>query len=105
MRQGVDDKAAALREWAEEHGIPLSRIAYLGNDVNDLSCLELVGWPIAVPEAHPLVLAAARVILARSGGAGAVRDLSDRVLRARDRENPSVDATAGAQQPETKGQP
>lgn len=85
VRHGVDDKAAALREWASEHGIPLTRIAYLGNDVNDLSCLEIVGWPIAVPEAHPLVLAAARVILARSGGSGAVRDLSDRVLRGRER--------------------
>ena len=78
----VDDKAAALREWAGEHGIPLSRIAYLGNDVNDLSCLELVGWPVAVPDAHPLVLAAARRHPPRSGGAGAVRDLADRVLRA-----------------------
>lgn len=84
VRQAVDDKAAALREWADEHGIALSRIAYLGNDVNDLSCLDIVGWPIAVPEAHPLVLAAARVILARSGGSGAVRDLADRVLRARE---------------------
>ena len=45
VRQAVDDKAAALREWAGEHGIALSRIAYLGNDVNDLSCLEIVGWP------------------------------------------------------------
>jgi N-acylneuraminate cytidylyltransferase len=85
VRHGVDDKAAALREWASEHGIPLTRIAYLGNDVNDLPCLDIVGWPVAVPEAHPLVLAAARVILARSGGSGAVRDLSDRVLRARER--------------------
>lgn len=82
--QAQDDKAAALRRWAEERGIPLSRVAYLGNDVNDLPALEIVGWPVAVPEAHPLVLAAARVVLDRSGGGGAVRDLADRVLRARD---------------------
>ncbi|WP_243075188.1 acylneuraminate cytidylyltransferase [Microbacterium sp. SS28] len=81
--QGVDDKAAALAAWAEAAGIPLSRIAYLGNDVNDLACLELVGWPVAVPEAHPLVLAAARVVVERPGGAGAVRALADRVLAAR----------------------
>jgi len=82
VRQGLDDKAAALREWASSRRIPLSRIAYLGNDVNDLSCLELVGWPVAVPDAHPLVLAAARTVVSRTGGAGAVRDLADRVLRA-----------------------
>lgn len=83
VRQAAVDKAAVLREWAREQGIPLSRIAYLGNDVNDLGCLELVGWPIAVPDAHPLVLSTARVVLDRSGGAGAVRDLAERVLSGR----------------------
>jgi N-acylneuraminate cytidylyltransferase len=63
--------------------VRLSRIAYLGNDVNDLRCLDLVGWPIAVPDAHPLVLSAARAVLDRPGGAGAVRDLADRVLAGR----------------------
>ncbi|QBR75442.1 acylneuraminate cytidylyltransferase [Microbacterium sediminis] len=82
--QSQDDKAAALRRWADEQGIPLARIAYLGNDVNDLPALDLVGWPVAVPEAHPLVLAAARVVLDKPGGRGAVRDLAERVLRARD---------------------
>ncbi|WP_137845623.1 acylneuraminate cytidylyltransferase [Microbacterium sp. 2FI] len=83
VRHGIADKAAALRDWADGLGIPLSRIAYLGNDVNDLSCLELVGWPVAVPGAHHGVLAAARVVLDRPGGAGAVRDLADRVLAGR----------------------
>lgn len=86
--QAADDKATALREWAAAHGISPSRIAYLGNDVNDLPCLELVGWPVAVPDAHPLVLSAARVVLDRSGGAGAVRDLADRVLAGRDAASP-----------------
>jgi N-acylneuraminate cytidylyltransferase len=104
VRQAVDDKAAALRGWADEKGIPLSRIAYLGNDVNDLSCLEIVGWPVAVPEAHPLVLAASRVILSRSGGAGAVRDLADRVLRARERTTSSPASAGAASRTEPKGQ-
>ena len=83
VRQGVDDKAAALVEWASAAGVPLARVAYVGNDVNDLGCLELVGWPVAVPDAHPSVRAAARVTLTRTGGHGAVRELADRVLLAR----------------------
>jgi len=83
VEQGSADKAATLAAWASGRGIPLDRIAYLGNDVNDLGCLELVGWPIAVPEAHPEVLAAARIVLASPGGSGAVRELADAVLRAR----------------------
>lgn len=83
VRQAAADKASELRDWAAAHGIPLARIAYLGNDVNDLGCLDIVGWPIAVPDAHPRVLSAARVVLDRSGGDGAVRDLAERVLTAR----------------------
>ncbi|WP_106813739.1 acylneuraminate cytidylyltransferase [Microbacterium timonense] len=91
VRQAAVEKAAVLREWAEGRGIPLSRIAFLGNDVNDLPCLELVGWPIAVPDAHPRVLSAARVVLDRPGGDGAVRDLAERVLAAHTaREHPDV---------------
>jgi len=84
VRQAASDKAAVLREWAAERGIALSRIAYLGNDVNDLACLDLVGWPVAVPDAHPRVLSAARTVLDRPGGDGAVRDLAERVLAGRD---------------------
>jgi N-acylneuraminate cytidylyltransferase len=79
---GIDDKESALRGWAEEVGIPLADIAYLGNDVNDLPALRIVGWPVAVADAHPLVLEAARVVLTRAGGHGAVRELIERVLPA-----------------------
>ena len=83
VAQGSADKAAALTAWAAGRGIPLDRIAYLGNDVNDLGCLDLVGWPVAVPEAHPRVLAAARIVLAAPGGDGAVRELAEAVLQSR----------------------
>ena len=83
---GVEDKGAALAEWAASTGIALERIAYVGNDINDLACLEMVGWPIAVPGSHESVLSVARVVLTHRGGAGAVRELAERVLRARTRE-------------------
>lgn len=75
--QGVDDKAARLAALLEERGINRERTAYVGNDVNDLGCLALVGWPIAVADAHPEVLGVARVVLQRRGGHGAVRELCD----------------------------
>ncbi|MEW9529341.1 N-acetylneuraminate synthase family protein [Microbispora sp. NPDC049125] len=81
--QGLGAKDAALRDWLAAEGIDPERVAYVGNDVNDLSCMALVGWPVAVPDAHPRVRAAARVVLSAPGGAGAVRELSDRVLAAR----------------------
>lgn len=77
---GCDDKPTALRAWAAERGLALSDIAYLGNDVNDIGCLRLVGWPIAVADAHPAALHAAHIVLRRRGGDGVVRELADRVL-------------------------
>ncbi|MFC4138196.1 MULTISPECIES: acylneuraminate cytidylyltransferase [unclassified Microbacterium] len=80
---GVDDKASALAAWAAECGIRLEDIAYVGNDVNDLGPLGIVGWPVAVANAHPQVKAVARVILTRRGGEGAVREVAERMLAAR----------------------
>ncbi|WP_240424024.1 acylneuraminate cytidylyltransferase [Microbacterium halotolerans] len=100
--QAQDDKASALRTWADARGIPLKRVAYLGNDVNDLPVLEIVGWPVAVSDAHPLVLAAARLVLERAGGSGAVRELADRVLRSR---GAARNPFAAAQQPAQKETP
>jgi YrbI family 3-deoxy-D-manno-octulosonate 8-phosphate phosphatase len=83
--QGLTDKAAALADWAARTGVALDRVAYLGNDVNDLGCFDLVGWPVAVPDAHPRVLASARIVLTRPGGDGAVRELAERVLQSIER--------------------
>ncbi|NNC11822.1 acylneuraminate cytidylyltransferase [Planctomonas sp. JC2975] len=78
--QGVDDKAAALDDWAADAGIRLDRVAYLGNDVNDLGALRAVGWPFAVGDAHPRAIAASRRVLSSPGGAGAVRELAELIL-------------------------
>jgi N-acylneuraminate cytidylyltransferase len=83
VQQSVADKASALRDWAASVDIPLSRIAYLGNDVNDLGCLDIVGWPVVVADAHPDVMPSARVVLGRDGGDGAVRELTDLILSER----------------------
>lgn len=77
---GVEDKAAALASWAEKQGVALDDVVYLGNDVNDLPAMRIVGWPAAVADAHPEVLAAARIVLNRPGGHGAVRELVELVL-------------------------
>ncbi|PWC04972.1 acylneuraminate cytidylyltransferase [Agromyces badenianii] len=82
--QGVGEKGAVLRDWAEARSIRLDRIAYLGNDRGDLPALELVGWPVAVPDAAPEALAAARHVLTQPGGHGAVRELADLILAARE---------------------
>nr|WP_236685753.1 acylneuraminate cytidylyltransferase [Demequina oxidasica] len=84
---GVDEKVNVLRQWCEQRQIPLSSVIYVGNDVNDVSCLEVVGWPVVVPDAHPLAQRAARITLTRNGGRGALRELAEMILAGRSPQN------------------
>ncbi|MBB6552448.1 N-acetylneuraminate synthase family protein [Nonomuraea rubra] len=87
--QGLADKRTVLRDWLRIEGLDPARVAYVGNDVNDLGPMAEVGWPVATPEAHPRVRAAARVVLTTAGGSGAVRELCDRVVAARPEPEPA----------------
>lgn len=87
--QASDDKAAALSEWIAGRQLDPARIAFVGNDMNDLPGLSLVGWPIAVADARPEIRRVARVVLAHRGGEGAVREVADRVLLAHGGGRPS----------------
>ncbi|MEU9999397.1 acylneuraminate cytidylyltransferase [Streptomyces sp. NPDC048370] len=73
---GIDRKDLALKQWCEDQGIDPQRVLYAGNDVNDLPCFHLVGWPVAVASAHDSVRAAARAVTLTPGGSGAVREIA-----------------------------
>jgi 3-deoxy-D-manno-octulosonate 8-phosphate phosphatase (KDO 8-P phosphatase) len=84
--QGLADKAAALRRLGVEQAVDLQDIAYIGNDVNDLGCLVIVGLPVVVGDAHPDTHPVAAHVTMLPGGRGAVRELCDLILAARDAE-------------------
>ncbi|MEE1804085.1 N-acylneuraminate cytidylyltransferase [Streptomyces sp. JV176] len=77
---GIDRKDLALKQWCDEHGIAPERVLYVGNDVNDLPCFGLAGWPVAVASAHDEVRAAARAVTTTPGGEGAVREIATWLL-------------------------
>ncbi len=80
---GIDirSKGEALKQLLAERGIDPSQVVYIGNDLNDLPCFEIVGWAVAVADAYPEVLRAADYVLSRRGGQGAVREVCELVLR------------------------
>jgi 3-deoxy-D-manno-octulosonate 8-phosphate phosphatase (KDO 8-P phosphatase) len=83
LQQGVDNKAQALRDLVAELGIPAAAAACVVDDTPDLPVMALVALPIAVADAHPDVIAAARHVTRAAGGAGAVREVCDLLLDAR----------------------
>ena len=75
--QDCQDKRAVLENIAREKNITLSEVAFVGNDVNDLPCLECVALPIVVQDAHQDVVSTAHYQTKNPGGYGAVREVCD----------------------------
>lgn len=77
------DKPAALRQLTEETEIEPAATAFVGDDTPDLAVMSLVGFPIAVANAHRTVREKAAWTTSAPGGAGAVREVCDLILDAR----------------------
>ena len=75
--QGCENKLEAMKEIASEYGLELSQIAFVGNDINDLECLQSAGLPIVVKDAHADVMNYAAYVTNCRGGYGAVREICD----------------------------
>lgn len=75
--QGVKDKATRLTSYLREHQIDPATVVYVGNDLNDLGCFDVVGCAVAVADAQAEVLRQADLVLSKPGGHGAVRELCD----------------------------
>jgi 3-deoxy-D-manno-octulosonate 8-phosphate phosphatase (KDO 8-P phosphatase) len=80
--QGIEEKLSLLREQAVARGIDLDQTAYVGNDINDASCLQAVGLPVVPADAWPEAREHAVWVLTRSGGEGCVREFCDAIWKA-----------------------
>ena len=75
------DKAKKIKELSSELKIPLSEIAYIGDDILDVPPLEIVGLPICPKDAHPSAKSKAKLITETKGGYGCVREVIDLILK------------------------
>jgi len=76
------EKLPAYEEIVRRAGLSGEEVAYVGDDLPDLPVLARVGLAIAVSNAVPEVKKAAHYVTSRSGGAGAVREVIELVLKA-----------------------
>jgi len=82
VHEGVADKGACVVALQRELGCDRTATLYVGDDVNDLSAFRAAGVAVAVADAAPEVRAAADWVTRSPGGAGALREVVDAVLRA-----------------------
>jgi YrbI family 3-deoxy-D-manno-octulosonate 8-phosphate phosphatase len=83
LMQGVEDKAGALRTLCQSLGIDLRNVAYMGDDLNDLEVLQIVGYSACPADAAAPVKSVVQHVCSRRGGEGCLRELVEVILRCR----------------------
>lgn len=84
LYQGVANKLEILKSVAQKLHVPLNKIAYMGDDLNDLECMNFIkknGGLIGCPkDACEEVIEISDFISLKKGGNGAVREFIEKVL-------------------------
>jgi YrbI family 3-deoxy-D-manno-octulosonate 8-phosphate phosphatase len=80
---GVEDKLPALRRLARSRGVTLDRVAFLGDDLNDVEALGAVGLAVVPADATPEAKRVAHWVVRARGGRGVLREFVDRLRAVR----------------------
>lgn len=79
---GNTEKIPILDEILANAGIGGSEVAYVGDDFTDVPIMRRVGFAVATANARPEVKAVAHYVTGVPGGAGAVRETIELILKA-----------------------
>ncbi|MBI9076863.1 MAG: HAD hydrolase family protein [Desulfatibacillum sp.] len=80
---GVKNKSLLIDAICKDMKTLPERMAFVGDDIPDLGIMGKVGVSVAVADAHPEVVQAARLVTTKPGGCGAVREVCEGILKAR----------------------
>ena len=76
----VEDKKDTLMQYCEKQSVSLEDVIYVGNDVNDIDAMKIVGYAVCPKDAHPQIKKIANHVLKSNGGYGVIRELTDKVI-------------------------
>jgi len=85
VRQGYEDKWPAAEKMLDEMGVRPETTCYVGDDLPDVAVMKRVALAVAPADAAHDVIEVADWVLDRAGGQGAMRELIERMLRAKQR--------------------
>ena len=77
---GGKPKLQVVDEWLNELGLSRNEVAYMGDDINDLDVMKLVGCTACPADSSEEVLEISQKVMKKNGGAGAVREFIDEHL-------------------------
>jgi len=82
VHQGVLDKLPVLQAIAARYGVTLREVAYMGDDLNDLTALKAVGFSASPADGLPPIRKVVTYVCRAKGGEGAVREVAEMILEA-----------------------
>lgn len=80
LHQGIIRKLPLLISIADKYGVNADEIAYIGDDLNDLDCIEYCGLTACPADGHKDIIARVDYVCKQNGGMGAVRDFIDYIV-------------------------
>ena len=80
LEAGCKDKVAAVKTLCEKYNVSLENVAYIGDDINDLDVVKMVGYGCCPADAMPQVRDAARYVTKAKGGEGVIREVVEKIL-------------------------
>ncbi len=80
LYQGVTDKAAKLKELMKKYELQPEQVAYIGDDMNDLSAIEVAGVTFAPADCASQLVPYVDIVLTKNAGDSAVREAIDMIL-------------------------
>jgi len=82
LHQGIMDKGRVLQDIMKRRNLSSEEIAFIGDDLGDLSVIQSVGLSAAVRDAHPRIIEESHFHCSADGGRGAVREFIEFILDA-----------------------
>lgn len=78
--QSIENKASAITELSKNNGYSLSKIFYVGNDINDFHVMSVCGFTACPNDSHEIIKDISDYILNENGGNGVVREILEELL-------------------------
>lgn len=78
LHQGIHNKLEKLKEIAKKYDIKAEEIAYIGDDLNDLECINYCSLTACPGDAMEDIMSSVSYVCKKSGGRGAVREFIDK---------------------------
>ena len=80
LEAGCGDKVAAVKVLCEKYNASLENVAYIGDDINDLDVIKIVGYGCCPADAMPQIREAAKYVTKAKGGEGVIREVVERII-------------------------